>query len=152
MASSTFGGSSATRSYAETGCGEISSKPNSRPKQHLLCRCCRVFHSSRRTAEESNLSTCSGRASEASAGACVSSIPFCKRSKSERRAASGPGCPGERFGTTVSSVYFPVTMPGEAMRRLLLLGACHHGFGGCSQDFANEKKIREQRAQMAGGV
>src|SRR5882724_10705479 len=63
-----------------------------------------------------------------------------------------PGCPGLRFGTVVSSVYFPAKTPGEAMRRLLLPGAGHHGFGGCSQDFANEKKIGQQRAQMAGGV
>ena len=46
----------------------------------------------------------------------------------------------------------PSNDAGTSDAALLLLGACHHGFGGCSQDFANEKKIGQQRAQMAGGV
>ncbi len=37
-------------------------------------------------------------------------------------------------------------------RHLPLIGACDHGFGGCSQDLANKKKIGQQRAEMAGGV
>src|SRR5271157_3595480 len=35
-----------------------SPKRTSGPEQHLVCLCCRVFHSSRRTAQESNLSMC----------------------------------------------------------------------------------------------
>ena len=49
-----------------------STNQDSHPMHVSAVECCRVSHSSRRTAEESNLSTCPGRASEASAGASVS--------------------------------------------------------------------------------